>query len=105
MPITSRVCEIENSFWRALSACAERTDCGRAADECDEFASRHNFLPMSDRSEKLSTYQRAVGPVDSAPGCHLHELPESESAALRLPKQREHEARFIRRTAHRIHLS
>src|SRR2546430_2757074 len=67
VPIAGRVCEIEDTLWRALCTRTERADCHRAAAECDELASRHNPLPMPNRPEKLSTYQRAASPA--APLC------------------------------------
>jgi hypothetical protein len=51
-------------------------DCRRAADECDEFAPRHNHLPIANRLELLSTYQRAARaaePLCSTPAVRLIE--------------------------------
>src|SRR5689334_14934203 len=45
VPIAGRVCEVEDTFWRTLCPRVERSDDRRAADECDELASRHNPLP------------------------------------------------------------
>src|ERR1700757_655082 len=50
MPVTGRVCEIEDVPWRALCTRAERSDCRRAAEERDELASPHSSLPKADQA-------------------------------------------------------
>src|SRR5262249_16905808 len=59
VPIAGRMCEIEDAFWRALCTRVDSPDCRRAADERDEFSSRHDPLPTPNQSEELSTYRRA----------------------------------------------